>query len=88
MQLCGTAIVATDCAGWEKKICLRILMIHVCIEREKKNLVQFPIDSSYVALQLLLLLCWLEKKFYLYILMIKNGLIYKWIFKILEPFQF
>ena len=40
----------------------------------KKNLVQFPINSSCVALQLLLLLCWLEIFFYLCILMIKMGL--------------
>ena len=46
MQLCGTATAAAACVGWEKKMYLCILMIHVCIEREKKNLVQFPIDSS------------------------------------------
>ena len=40
----------------------------------KKNLVQFPIDSNSVALQMLLLLCWLGKKIYLCILVIKMGL--------------
>jgi hypothetical protein len=59
----------------KKKMYLCILMIHVRIEREKKNLVQFPIDFSCAALQqLLLLLYCLEKNFYLCILMIKIGL--------------
>ena len=40
----------------------------------KKNLVKFPINSSCAALLLLLLLCWLEKKFYLCFLIIKMGL--------------
>ena len=40
----------------------------------KKNLVQFLINSSCAALQQLLLLCWLKKKFYLCILIIKVGL--------------
>ena len=49
MQLCSTAAIATACAGWKKKMYLCILMIHVCTKREKKNLVQFPIESSYEA---------------------------------------
>jgi hypothetical protein len=54
------------------------------VYRERKFFfVQFLIDSSCEALQLLLLLCWLEIFFYLCILMIKNGFIYKWAFKIL-----
>ena len=64
------------CLHWsEKKLYLCILMIHVCIER-KTNLVQFPIDFSCVALQLLLL-CWLEKKNLFAYFNNKNGLIYK-----------
>jgi hypothetical protein len=71
----------------KKKVFVYINDSHVYRER-KKNIVRFLIDSNCAALQLLLLLCWLEKKFYLCILMIKNGLIYKWAFKILGPSQF
>ena len=71
------------CLCWlVKKMYLCILMIHVCIEREKKNLVQFPIDSSCAALQLLLLLYWLEIFIFLFFLFMyfndKNGLLKFW----------
>ena len=64
-------------------------MCHVCIQREKtKFAIVNSTECSCAALQQLLLLCWLEKICYLCILMIKNGLIYKWAFKILGSFQF
>ena len=48
----------------------------------KKNLVQFPIDSSCAALQLLLLLYWLEIFIFLFFLFMyfndKNGLLKFW----------